>query len=203
MALDGRISRLEGLGLVFSLVLFIGYLIVVARRSPSPDDAALIEPEVDALTVRSARYQAAIDVGLVVTGLVLLTLGAQALVRGAVAIAEVAGLTERVIGLTIVAAGTSLPELATCLVAARRGESEIALANVIGSNLFNLGAILGIVAIVTPQAVPHETITFDFWWMLGYAVILFPLMWTRMRIGRTEGIALLAAYGIYLFLLLR
>jgi cation:H+ antiporter len=118
-----------------------------------------------------------------------------------VSIAELAGLSERVIGLTVVAAGTSLPELATSLVAARRGQAEIALANVLGSNIFNLGAILGIVALVQPQAVAPE-IGADLWWMLAYAVALFPIMRTDMRITRLEGGLLLGSYGVYLGFLL-
>jgi cation:H+ antiporter len=140
-------------------------------------------------------------VGLILAGVGLLVVGAQLLVRGAVTIAEVAGLSERVIGLTIVAAGTSLPELATSLIAARRGQAEIALANVIGSNIFNLGAILAIVALVRPQAVAPE-IGADFWWMLAYAIALFPIMRSNMRITRLEGGLLLGSYGIYLAFLL-
>lgn len=203
MALDGTISRIDGSLLVAALIGFTGYLIVGARRPESAGDAALIGPEVDARTVRAVRHQVGFDTALVIAGIGLLVFGAQALVRGAVVIAELAGLSERVIGLTVVAVGTSLPELATSLVAARRGQAGMALANVIGSNIFNLTAILGVVAIVTPQAVPQETIALDFWWMLGYAVVLLPLMRTRLRVSRREGALLLASYGVYLYLLLR
>lgn len=203
MAQDGVISRAEGIGLVVTLVLFVGYLIVNAKRPASTRDRPSIELEVDAHTVRAARHQGYVDVGLILLGVAMLVGGAQALVRGAVVLAEFAGLSDRVIGLTVVAFGTSLPELATSLVAARRGQAEIALANVIGSNIFNLTAILGVVAIVTPQSVSRETLTLDFWWMLGYAVILLPMMRVGMRIGRWEGATLLAAYGVYLMLLLR
>jgi cation:H+ antiporter len=203
MAQDGVINRVEGIGLVLTLALFIGYLIVGAKRPASTRDGPSIEIEVDSLTVRAARHQGFVDAGLILVGVAMLVVGAQALVRGAVVVAEFAGLSERVIGLTVVAFGTSLPELATSLVAARRGQAEIALANVIGSNIFNLTAILGVVAIVTPQHVPRETVTLDFWWMLGYAVILLPMMRVGMRITRVEGAALLAGYGVYLFFLLR
>lgn len=202
MAQDGVISRVEGVGLVLTLVLFIGFLIVGAKRPASTRDRPSIEIEVDSLTVRAARHQGIIDAGLILLGLVMLVAGAQALVGGAVVLAEFAGLSERVIGLTVVAFGTSMPELATSLVAARRGQAEIALANIIGSNIFNLTAILGVVAIVTPQSVPRETVTLDFWWMLGFAVILLPMMGVGMRITRIEGGGLLAAYGVYLYFLL-
>jgi cation:H+ antiporter len=202
MAWDGTISRLDGAILLAGLVAFTGILIRAAQRGWAAPDAQVLTSEVDALTVRPVRHLVLLDVGLVLGGVVLLVIGAQLLVRGAVSIAQVAGLSERVIGLTIVAAGTSLPELATSLVAARRGQAEIALANVLGSNIFNLGAILGIVALVQPQAVAPE-IGADLWWMLAYAIVLFPIMWTDMRITRLEGGLLLGSYGVYLgFLLL-
>jgi len=203
MAWDGVIGRIEGGALVATLALFTVFLVTRTRARPSPDDEHVIGNAVDAHTVRSARYQGTIDLGLVVLGGLLLIGGAQLLVRGAVVIAELAGLSDRVIGLTIVAAGTSMPEMATSIVAARRGEAEIALANVIGSNIFNVTGILGTVALVTPQVVPAATLQFDFWWMLGYTVMLLPLMRSGMRVSRVEGLALLAAYGVYLALLLR
>lgn len=201
MAWDGTISRLDGAILLAGLVAFTGILIRAAQRGSAAPDAQVLTSEVDALTVRPVRHLVLLDVGLVLAGGVLLVVGAQLLVRGAVSIAQVAGLSERVIGLTIVAAGTSLPELATSLVATRRGQAEIALANVLGSNIFNLGAILGIVALVQPQAVAPE-IGADLWWMLAYAVALFPIMRTDMRITRLEGGLLLGSYGVYLGFLL-
>jgi cation:H+ antiporter len=203
LAFNGMIGRAEGVALVATLLLFTGYLVTQARTATPPDEAALIDSEVDALTVRPVHHQAAVDTGLVLLGLALLVFGAQVLVKGAVALAELAGLSERVIGLTIVAAGTSMPELATSIIAARRGQAEIALANVIGSNIFNLTGIIGIVAIVTPQAVSPATVEFDLWWMVGYAVLMFPLMRTGMRITRAEGAVLLVSYGVYVWLLLR
>jgi len=202
VAWDGTIGRLDGVLLLAGLVTFTGVLVRTARRRPADPDAAILTPEVEGLTVVAARHRALVDVSLVLGGLVLLVAGAQLLVRGAVTIAQVAGLSERVIGLTIVAAGTSLPELATSLIAARRGEAEIALANVIGSNMFNLGAILGVVAIVRPQAVSPDGVG-DLWWMLAYAVALFPIMRSNMRVSRGEGVLLLASYAVYLLLLLR
>jgi cation:H+ antiporter len=201
MAWDGTISRLEGVLLLAGLLAFTGFLIRAAKRGVAEPDARLLTPEVDALTVRVARHQVLLDVGIVLGGLALLVAGAQLLVRGAVTMALVAGLSERVIGLTIVAAGTSLPELATSLVAARRGEAEIALANVIGSNIFNLGGILGVVALTQPQAVSADGVA-DLWWMVAYAVALFPIMRSSMRVTRLEAALLLGSYGVYLGLLL-
>jgi cation:H+ antiporter len=144
-----------------------------------------------------------ISVGLLAVGIVLLVVGGNWLVDGAVAVARAIGMTERVIGLTIVAAGTSAPELAASLVAARRGQTDVAVGNLIGSNIFNVLAILGTTALVTPIAVPAEALQTDVWWMLGTSFLLLPLMRRRMELGRLDGGLLLASYGVYLVLLLR
>lgn len=150
LARDGRLDRLEAGFFLIALVLFAAYTIRVARTALTASDQAELADEVQRLTL--AR-RLAVDVGLIVLGLALLVAGGRLLVSGAVTIAQVAGLSERVIALTIVAAGTSLPELAASAVAARRGHPDIALANVIGSNVFNALGILGVVALMQPQAV--------------------------------------------------
>jgi cation:H+ antiporter len=142
------------------------------------------------------------SLGLVVAGLAGLVVGGRLLVDGAVQLAQLAGLTERVIGLTIVAAGTSAPELAASLAAARRKHSDIAVANLLGSNIFNILGILGITAVITPIPVSPEIIRSDAWWMLGAAVALFPLMRVGRKITRLDGSLMLAAYAVYLALLL-
>jgi cation:H+ antiporter len=106
-----------------------------------------------------------------------------------------------VIGLTIVAGGTSLPELATSAVAAARRQADIALANVIGSNIFNILGILGVAALVRPLSVAPALVTSDMWWMLAFSLVLLPMMLRGMRISRREGATLLAGYGVYLWLL--
>ncbi|MBI2614773.1 MAG: sodium:calcium antiporter [Gemmatimonadetes bacterium] len=182
-----------------ALLLFTGYAVRVARTGLTASDEAELADEVQR---RAIAQRVAVDVGLIVLGLVLLAVGARFLVAGAVTIAQFAGLSERVIGLTIVAAGTSLPELAASVVAARRGQPDIALANVIGSNVFNVLGILGVVGLVEPQAVNPQIVASDNWWMVGTAFVLLPLMATGMRVSRLEGLALLAAYVTYVALLL-
>jgi cation:H+ antiporter len=201
LARDGAINRVEGGFLLFMLVVFTAYVIRLARRETTAEDAAELATSVEGWTGPGRRL--AVDVGFVIGGLILLVVGAQVLVRGAATLAAAAGLSERVIGLTIVAAGTSMPELAASLVAVRRKQAGIALANVIGSNIFNLAGILGLVSVVTPQHVNPAIIHSDNWWMVGFAVVLFPIIRSGMRIGRGEGALLLAAYGVYLALLLR
>ncbi|MDH4042847.1 MAG: calcium/sodium antiporter [Gemmatimonadota bacterium] len=201
LARDGIIDRLEGGVLLVVLIGFTTYMIRLARRHTTPEDAAAFATSVDGWTGQGRRL--AVDLGLVAGGVILLVGGAQVLVRGAATLATAAGLSERVVGLTIVAAGTSMPELAASLVAARRKQAGIALANVIGSNIFNLAGILGLVSVVTPQRVNSAIIHSDNWWMVGFAIVLFPIIRSGMRIGRGEGAVLLAAYGVYLALLLR
>jgi cation:H+ antiporter len=118
-----------------------------------------------------------------------------------VGVASAAGVSELVIGLTIVAMGTSLPELVTSLIAARKGQSDVAVANVVGSNIFNVLGIAGPTALVAELPVESAVLTRDGWWMLGLSLLLLPLMRTKMRIDRWEGGVLLTGYCAYLFVL--
>ncbi|MDH3497323.1 MAG: calcium/sodium antiporter [Gemmatimonadota bacterium] len=203
LARDGVIDRLEGAFFLIGLVGFTAWMIRVARTEIQPADAAELEAAVTPLLVHPSGRRVLLDVGFVVLGLVLLVAGARVLVHGAVTLADLAGFSERSIGLTIVAAGTSMPELATSLVAARRKQPDIALANVIGSNIFNIAGILGLVSVITPQAVHPQIVASDTWWMVGAALLLWPFMRTGMRISRREGLVLLTGYAVYLWLLLR
>ncbi len=117
------------------------------------------------------------------------------------ALAEAAGVSEAVIGLTIVAVGTSLPELVTSVIAARKGEGDIALGNVVGSNIFNILGILGLTAMIQPIAVPADMSIRDGGILLAATVALLVVCRTGFRVTRTEGLAFLALYAIYLWLL--
>ncbi len=203
LARDGLVDRLEGGFFVVSLALFTVFVVRLARTQVQDEEVAELEQEVAALTLQGRLRGVAVDLGLIAIGMGLLVVGARLLVEGAVTAAEYAGLSARVIGLTVVAAGTSLPELATSAVAARRGRADIALANVIGSNIFNILGILGIAALVRPLTVAPALIRSDLWWMLGFSFVLYPMMRRGMRISRGEGALLLAGYGVYIALLLR
>lgn len=184
------IGRLQGAGMV---VLLAGYVVFTAsadRPGPPSDEATT-----------AARLGLPASLALTLGGIGLLVFGADLLVDGAVAIARAVGVSELVIGLTVVAVGTSLPELATSVVAARKGEGDVALGNVLGSNLFNILGILGLTAIVTPVAVDPAVLERDIWMMLATAVVLVPFMATRLTIERWEGAVLLAAYVGYCTLL--
>jgi len=141
-----------------------------------------------------------IDVALIVGGLGVLVLGAHLLVDHSVALARALGVSEAVIGLTIVAAGTSIPELATSLVAAVRKEPDIAIGNVIGSNIFNILAVLGLASVVSPLHAPGVSPR-DYAAVIVFSVLLIPLLYTGRFLHRLEGGALLALYGVYLFVL--
>jgi cation:H+ antiporter len=135
---------------------------------------------------------------LILVGLIGLPVGADLLIRGATEIAMVLGVSETVIGLTLVAIGTSLPELATTLMAALRLHSAVAIGNVVGSNIFNITAIIGAAALVGPLPVPGEILTRDLWVMIGASVLLIPFILFSRPIGRLAGAGMLLLYAIYL-----
>lgn len=130
-------------------------------------------------------------------GLVGLGLGARLLVDGAASIARAVGVSETIIGLTLVALGTSLPELVTCIVAALRREADVVLGNVIGSNIFNIFSILGVTALIAPLSVDPELLRFDYWVMLAVALALLPFAVLRRDITRWVGIGFVGAYLLY------
>lgn len=195
LALSGGIGRVAGGVLLAALIASIGWAYRVERGTAAEETRC---EEVD--VVSPPRASLVLELGSVLLGLAALTGGAQALVSGATAIARGFGVSEVVIGLTIVAVGTSLPELATSLTAARHGHGDVAVANVIGSNLFNALGILGAAALVHPLVIERAVALRDVWIMLGAAIALAALL-LRGRLGRGVGTAFLAAYVGYLGLL--
>jgi cation:H+ antiporter len=206
VARDGAVDRVEGAAFLVGLALFVAYTVRVARRDVGAAEARSLADEVesrdlDAPGGRPPRL--AVPLAVLAVGLVALVVGGRLLVDGAVAVARLAGMSERVIGLTIVAGGTGAPELATSLVAALRRRTDVAIANMIGSNIFNVLGILGVTALVRPVPVADAVLRVDLWWMLGTTVLLLPLLYTGARLSRLEGGLLVAAYGAYLTVLLR
>lgn len=134
----------------------------------------------------------------VALGLTLLIVGSQVLLTGAVGIAEAFGVSEAVIGLTLVAVGTSLPELSISVIAAFRRHADVAIGNILGSNIFNLLGILGVSALLQPLPVPERILQFDQWVMLGTSLILLLFLYTGRRLSRTEGGLLLLGYVVYI-----
>lgn len=194
---DGRLGRLEGGLFVIGVIAYTVFSLWSARRESGAVHMEFAEG------VPAASGSPVRDIVFVVVGLALLVAGAQLLVNGAVVIATAFGLSEAVIGLTIIAIGTSLPELATSAVAAAKGEGDIAVGNVVGSNLFNILSILGVTALIQPLDATGIS-QVDLWIMVGFAVLLVPLMRTGFRLERWEGAGLLGLYVVYLgFLLAR
>ena len=142
-----------------------------------------------------------LSLGMALGGLVLVVLGGRLLVDGAIDLARTLGIAETVIGLTIVAVGTSMPELVTSVVAARRGQSDVALGNVLGSNIYNILGIGGTVGLIAPTAIPPEIAGFDSLVMVGVSLLALAFARTGMRIGRREGGVLVAGYVGYVWVI--
>jgi cation:H+ antiporter len=195
LAFFENLSVLHG---VVMLACLVGYLVVSyrAERRCGNDAAAGLEAiEETGATPRSAG----VAVLLVLGGVVVLAVGSELLVRGASTIARAAGVSETVIGLTLVAFGTSLPELATAIVAAARGHTEVALGNVLGSNIFNILLILGTLFVITPVTVAPEILHFDLWVLAGVTLLAVPVMLTGKRITRIEGAVFVALYAAFIW----
>ena len=198
---DGLIVRADGALLLALLLGFLWFIVRLARRDVEEQERAAEELGGPRDRVPGFPRHA----GLALLGLVLLPVGARLTVDGATDIAETFGVSQRVIGLTIVAVGTSLPELASSLAAAIRGRADVAVGNVIGSNLFNLLGILGAASLVKPLAVNPDFFTRwhgDVWWMLGFTVLLAPVLFFGRRVSRVDGVILLILFSVYMALLL-
>lgn len=203
LARDGVVDRVEGGAMFAALLAFIAYAVWVARSSDAdPDHADDFEDPATASFGRTGAAAVGLNIGACVLGGVMLAGGSSLLVHGAVIIAGAFGVSDAVIGLTVVAAGTSSPELATSLVAAFRGRDDMAVANVVGSNIYNVLGILGLTAAIHPLDIPDEILTRDIWWVLGASLLMFPLMKSGARISRGEGGLLLFGFFVYMGLLL-
>ena len=166
----------------------------------APQEALQVTSEVQGLLTEERSLWG--STGLVLLGCGLLAGGSELLVEGAVQLATGLGVAPTVIGLTIVGVGTSTPELAASVIAALRGNSDVAVANVLGSNIFNALGIVGTAALISPLQVPPEVVQRDLPWMIGLTLLLFPVLRSGLRVGRIEGAVLLGAYAVYTWLLL-
>ncbi|MCW5725080.1 MAG: calcium/sodium antiporter [Maricaulaceae bacterium] len=187
------LGRTSGVLLIVMLLAYAGISYWLDRRGgPAAKlhgDSAGAAPKPERLAIALALFAA---------GLFGVIFGAGLLVDGAVGAAQALGVSETVIGLTVVAVGTSLPELAASLAAVRRGQGDLALGNIIGSNIFNATFILGAAALARPLPVPAMIASFDLWVMLGATALLLAFAWTGRRIDRREGAILLALYAGYI-----
>ena len=200
LAADGRIGRVEGVGLVALLVVYILFLIWIERRVPRRVEV----PDAPGAPSRRRGPRAGIvDALLILIGLALLVQGSRMLVDSAVEIARMLGMSELVIGLTIVAAGTSMPELATSVVASARKEQDIAVGNIVGSNIFNLLMVLGGAAAIVEGGipVPAAAYTFDMPVMIAVAIACLPVFFAGLKISRWEGGVFVLYYVAYIIFL--
>jgi cation:H+ antiporter len=192
----GRLNRLEGLILVVSSIAYTALAYSSARKNR---DKIVEEEYAEALP--RPKGEAWANLAFILVGLILLIAGANLLVGGAITIAELFGVSQVVIGLTIIAVGTSLPELATSIAAASKGEGDIVIGNVIGSNVLNILFVLGMAALIAPMHT-NDLRLIDLAVMVGSAAIVLPLMRRGFHLTRLEGAFLLAGYICYLYSLM-
>jgi cation:H+ antiporter len=193
LALDGNINRLDGVLLFAGIIAYTAFQIFQSRRESKANEGQ------ETVEKPTSLAQWLVNFGFVIGGLAMLVIGSNWLVDGAIFIAQSLGVNELVIGLTIVAAGTSLPEVATSVIASIRGQRDIAVGNVVGSNIFNILAVLGLSSLVAPSsiAVPASALQFDIPVMMVVALACLPIFFTGRVIARWEGFVFLAYYIIY------
>lgn len=195
---DGQLSRAEGAGLLLALLVFLWGLIKKSRRETSEED----DDEVDDTLSVVSNFK----IGLwLLIGSAGLYYGSEWLVDGAVQLADSLGISEYAISVTVIAIGTSIPELAASVIAAMKREKAISLGNLIGSNIFNIGSVLGVTSLVTPIAVESpEILRTNLFWMIGFAAVLLPLVLipTKLRISRYKGLLLFVGYVMFVLLVL-
>ncbi|MBT8132124.1 MAG: calcium/sodium antiporter [Gammaproteobacteria bacterium] len=195
MAFNGTIGRIDAMVLWVFLLIYLVWA-YQTEKSGSVPSAEVHKAESEEL---SALPASALGTGaMVVIGLVLLIAGSRLLLTGAVSLAEHFGLSQAIIGLTLVAVGTSLPELSISVIAAIRGHADVAVGNVMGSNIFNVLGILGVSAFLHPLPVPARILHFDQWFLLATALLIFFFLYTSQRVTRLEGGVLLIGYLAYL-----
>lgn len=195
MALDGEIAFMNGLVLFLSLLVFLIYCLMTARNPSIPYDRE-INKVLNELSTRRGQ-----NIALVLIGMAGLGLGAELMVRGAVMVATLLGVSELIIGLSIVALGTSLPELAASVMSAWKGEMDISVGNVIGSNIFNVLFVLGICPMIRPIMLEPRALTLDLPIMLAFCAMLIGLLTLispRLQLDRKRGLLLLGAYLIFI-----
>lgn len=214
LALVGVIWTLDRFVAAGLLVLLTVYLVRAWRQerrvAPGGSEHTAIFEKAEALeqldpglrpaaTAKPKALGWVLPLGLCLGGLALLVFGASNFVTASVELARLLGVSETVIGLTIVAAGTSMPELATSTIAALRKQADVAIGNVLGSNIYNVLGIGGVTALIAPTAVPAQIAGFDSWVMVGVSILLLLLLWTGRRLSRLEGACLIAGYVVYVW----
>jgi len=193
LALNGVISRTEGL-ILFLLMIALNFYFF--RKLSGKEFESSEEDE----KLKKQPFWKAFS--LLLIGIIGLYFGSDLFVDNAVKISKIFGVSERIIGITVIAIGTSLPELVTSVIAAIKKETDIAIGNILGSNIMNILSIIGITAMIQPITVSDDFLRQDFLWMIGFTVLLFPILRTHLKISRWEGVLLFLLYGVYLYTIL-
>ena len=203
MALDGKIGRIDGVVLFAGVITYTGWLIRAARKEKqaASDEWEAANESLEGAVIEKPMWMLVL---FVLAGLAVLVVGSQLLVNSATDIATDLGVSDLVIGLTVVAIGTSLPELATSMLAAIRGQRDIAVGNVVGSNLFNLMSVLGMSGIIAGDGIPvsDAALRLDLPVMLAVTFVLLPIFWRGFEIKRWEGAVLVVFYVVYVVYLI-
>lgn len=200
--LNNVVETYEGLILIALLVAYTIFIIRKSRSETNDAIAANIDVEVYPKNDSANLKQTVIDVLLIIGGCLGLYFGSDWFVKGAIELAGYLGVSERVIGLTVVAVGTSLPEMVTSVMASLRKQIDVALGNLIGSNIFNIFSILGITAVIQNVQVSEMIISTDMLWMMGITLLILPMMVSKKNIQRIEGMVLFLVYGVYTYTVL-
>ncbi|MCH6234618.1 sodium:calcium antiporter [Cognataquiflexum rubidum] len=192
LSLNGIISRFEGFLLLLILILInIYFFFKLGKVDLNELVADLILP--------LPKWK---SISFLILGIFGLYYGADLFVESSIEIASIFGVSERIIGITVIAIGTSLPEMATSIIAALNKKTDIAIGNILGSNIMNILAIIGATAAISPIPVSEGFLNLDFYWMLGLTIVLFPILRSGDRVSRIEGVFLFAAYCTYIFIIL-
>ncbi|GAA3954567.1 calcium/sodium antiporter [Allohahella marinimesophila] len=197
LGFDGQLGRLDGAILFGLVIIYTTYLVISSRKEQSAANDEFADEF--GLNEKPGQYAWLVNLAFIGVGLGLLLLGSDFLVTGAVDLARAFGLSELVIGLTVIAAGTSMPEVATSVMAAIKGERDIAVGNVVGSNIFNLLSVLGLASLVSPipLAISESALAFDFPVMIAVALACLPIFFSGYVINRWEGLLFFAYYIAY------
>jgi cation:H+ antiporter len=190
---DGILDSREGAGLFIALLIFLVVLIKKTKNKPEENE------DIDANLTNTTSVKIFIWLAI---GAVALYFGSEWLVKGAVVLAKSLGVSEGVISVTMIAIGTSVPELAASVIAALKQEKAISLGNLVGSNIFNIGSVLGLTAIIKPIAVTEpQILSSDIYWMLGFALVLLPLVFLpkKWQISRYKGLLLVIGYATFIY----
>ena len=195
LVLEGILTAIEGVIFIVCLIVYVAFIVTQSRKDVK---SAKLKLDIAALP-DAPKQQIWKDIFFIILGCVALFFGSEWFVISAKDLALSLGVEERVVGLTIVAFGTSLPEMVTAAVASFKGESDLALGNLMGSNIFNILSILGITAIIQPISVHEVILNKDLIWMLMITLMILPLMIVRREVGRGDGAVLLIVYAVYIY----